>query len=61
MAVEARAHCGDCDNNNNNNKVIIIKIKTDENLTLTKRLIKKYISYLHSIKQYRSSHSLLKM
>jgi hypothetical protein len=45
MAVEARAPCGDC--NNNNNKVILIviliKIITDENLTLTKRLIKKYI------------------
>jgi hypothetical protein len=37
MAVEARAPCGDC--NNNNNKVII-KIITDGNLTLTKRLIK---------------------
>jgi hypothetical protein len=43
MAVEARAPCGDCNNNNNNNKVILIKIITDENLTLTKRLIKKYI------------------
>jgi hypothetical protein len=42
MAVEARAPCGDCNNNNNNNKVILIKI-TDENLTLTKRLIKKNI------------------
>jgi hypothetical protein len=44
MAVEARAPCGDY---NNNNKVILIviliKIITDENLTLTKRLIKKYI------------------
>jgi hypothetical protein len=50
MVVEARAPCGDCNNNNNNNnnntnnnninnKVILIKI-TDENLTLTKRLIK---------------------
>jgi hypothetical protein len=39
MAVEARAPCGDCNNNNNNNKVII-KIITDGNLTLTKRLIK---------------------
>jgi hypothetical protein len=48
MAVEARAPCGDCNNNNNNNHkviliVILIKIITDENLTLTKRLIKKYI------------------
>jgi hypothetical protein len=45
MAVEARAPCGDCSNNNNdnNNKVILIKIITDGNLTLTKRLIKKYI------------------
>jgi hypothetical protein len=40
MAVEAQAPSGDC--NNNNNKVILIKI-IDENLTLTKRLIKKYI------------------
>jgi hypothetical protein len=39
MAVEARAPCGDCNNNNNNNKVIL-KIITDGNLTLTKRLIK---------------------
>jgi hypothetical protein len=42
MAVEARAPCGDCNNNNNNNnnnKVILIKIITDGNLTLTKRLI----------------------
>jgi hypothetical protein len=29
-------------NNNNNNKVILIKIITNGNLTLTKRLIKKY-------------------
>jgi hypothetical protein len=46
MAVEARAPCGDCNNNNNNKLiliVILIKIITDENLTLTKRLIKKYI------------------
>jgi hypothetical protein len=51
MAVEAWAPCGDCNNNNNNNNnnnkviliVILIKIITDENLTLTKRLIKKYI------------------
>jgi hypothetical protein len=44
MAVEARAPCGDCNNNNNNNnnnkKKVIIKIITDGNLTLTKRLIK---------------------
>jgi hypothetical protein len=51
MAVEARAPCGDCNNNNNNNNnsndviliVILIKIITDENLTPTKRLIKKNI------------------
>jgi hypothetical protein len=46
MAVEARAPPGDCNNNNNNNnnnKVILIKIITDGNLTLTKRLIKKNI------------------
>jgi hypothetical protein len=45
MAVEARALCGDC--NNNNNKLILIailiKIITDGNLTLTKRLIKKIV------------------
>jgi hypothetical protein len=44
MAVEARAQCDDF--NNKNNKVIlivIIKIITDGNLTLTKRLIKKNI------------------
>jgi hypothetical protein len=50
MAVEGRAPCDDC-NNNNNNKVllivILIKITTDGNLALTKRLIKK-ISYLHN-------------
>jgi hypothetical protein len=43
MAVEARAPCGDCNNNNNNNNnnnKVIIKIITDVNLTLTKRLIK---------------------
>jgi hypothetical protein len=45
MVVEARAPCGDCNNNNNNNNnkviliVILIKIITDGNLTLTKRLI----------------------
>jgi hypothetical protein len=51
MAVEARALCGDCNNDNNNNNnnnviiiiVILIKIITDGNLTLTKRLIKKNI------------------
>jgi hypothetical protein len=44
MAVEARAPCGDCNNNNNKVILIVILIKiTDENLTLTKRLIKKYI------------------
>jgi hypothetical protein len=55
MAVEAREPCGDLNNNNNNNsynnninnKVILIKIITDENLTMTKRLIKK-ILYLHN-------------
>jgi hypothetical protein len=66
MAVEARAPCGDCNNNNNNhhhhhhhhnnhNKVILIviliKIITDKNLTLTKRLIKiKYCTYIISVK-----------
>jgi hypothetical protein len=41
MAVEARAPCGDFNNNNNNNNnKVIIKIITDGNLTLTKRLIK---------------------
>jgi hypothetical protein len=45
MAVEARAPCGGCNNNknNNNNKVILIQIITDENLTPTKRLVKKNI------------------
>jgi hypothetical protein len=42
MAVEARAPCG-----NNNNKLILIailiKIITDGNFTLTKRLIKKIV------------------
>jgi hypothetical protein len=51
MTVEARAPCGDCNNNNNNDKVILmvilIKITTDGNLTLTKRLTKK-ILYLHN-------------
>jgi hypothetical protein len=55
MAVEARAPCGDC---NNNNKVtltvILIKIITDGNLTLTKRLIKKkYCTYISSVKKER--------
>jgi hypothetical protein len=53
MAVEARAPCGDCNNNNNNNnnKVILITIITDENLTLTKHLIKrKYCTYIISVK-----------
>jgi hypothetical protein len=53
MAVEARAPCGDC-NNNNNNKVILIviliKIITDENLTLTKYLIKQYFTHIISVK-----------
>jgi hypothetical protein len=54
MAVEARAPFGDCNNNNsiqffihnnnnnnnnNNNKVMLIKIITDGNFTLSKRLI----------------------
>jgi hypothetical protein len=53
MAVEARALCGDCINNNNN-KVILIKIITDGNLTLTKRLIKKkYRTYIISVKKER--------
>jgi hypothetical protein len=40
--VEARAPCGDSNNNNNNNNnnKVIIKIITDGNLTVTKRLIK---------------------
>jgi hypothetical protein len=50
MAVEARAPCGDC---NNNNKVILIKIITDGNLTLSKRLIKKYCTYIISVKKER--------
>jgi hypothetical protein len=53
MAVKARAPCGDC-NNNDNNKVILIKIMTDGNLTLTKRLIKKiYCTYIISVKKER--------
>jgi hypothetical protein len=57
MAVEARAPCGDCNNNNNNNSieviliVISIKIITDGNLTLTKRLIKNYCTYIISVKK----------
>jgi hypothetical protein len=51
MVAEARAPCGDC--NNNNNKVILIvvliKIITNENLTLTKRLIKKNIVLTKSV------------
>jgi hypothetical protein len=43
--MEERAPCGGC--NNNNNKVILtvilIKIITDGNLTLTRRLIKKIV------------------
>jgi hypothetical protein len=45
MTAEAQAPCGDCNNNNNNNNnnnkpiLIVIKMITDENLTLTKRLI----------------------
>jgi hypothetical protein len=55
MAVEARAPCGDCNNSNsnNNNNVILIKIITDGNLTLTKRLIKKYCTYIISVKKER--------
>jgi hypothetical protein len=64
MAVEARATFGDCNNNNNNNNnninnkviliVILIKIITDGNLTLTKRLIKKkYCTYIISVKKER--------
>jgi hypothetical protein len=48
MAVEARAPCGNFNNNNNNNNNNNkVKIITDGNLTLTKRLIKK-ILYLHN-------------
>jgi hypothetical protein len=36
--------------NTTNNKVILIKIITDGNLTLTKRLIKKYCTYIISVK-----------
>jgi hypothetical protein len=56
MAVEVRVPYGDCNNNNNNNSnrviliVILIKIITDGNLTLTKRLIKKkYCTYIISV------------
>jgi hypothetical protein len=37
----------------NNNKVILIKIITDGNLTLTKRLIKKYCTSIISVKKER--------
>jgi hypothetical protein len=53
MAVQARARCGDRNNNNNNNNnniiliVILMKVITDENLTLTKRLITKILN-LHN-------------
>jgi hypothetical protein len=40
-------------NNNNNNKVILMKIITDGNLTLTKRLVKKYCTYIISVKKER--------
>jgi hypothetical protein len=57
MAVEVQAPCGDCNNNNNNNKVILIviliKIITDGNLTLTKRLIEKNGTYIISVKKER--------
>jgi hypothetical protein len=61
MAVEARAPCGDCNNNNNNNNnnnkliliAILIKIITDGNLTLNKRLIKKNCTYIISVKKER--------
>jgi hypothetical protein len=57
MAVEARAPCGDCNNNNNNKLIILIailiKIITDGNLTLTKRLIKKNCTYIISVKKKR--------
>jgi hypothetical protein len=40
--------------NNNNNKVILIQIITDENLTLTERLIKKkYCTYIICVKKER--------
>jgi hypothetical protein len=48
-----RAPRGDC--NNNNNKLILIailiKIITDGNLTLTKRLTKKNCTYIISVKK----------
>jgi hypothetical protein len=57
MAVEVRAPCGDCNNNNNINKVILLlyinKKITDGNLTPTKNLIKKYCSYIISVKKER--------
>jgi hypothetical protein len=49
MAVETRAPYGDY----NNNKVILIKIITDGNLTMTKRLIKKHCTYIISVKKER--------
>jgi hypothetical protein len=55
MAVETRAPCGDC-NNYNNNKVILIVILikiTDGNLALSIRLIKKYCTYIISVKKER--------
>jgi hypothetical protein len=57
MAVEARAPCGDWNNNNNNEVIILIvilmKIITDGNLNLTKRLIKKNCTYIISVKKER--------
>jgi hypothetical protein len=57
MAVEAQEPCGDCNNNNNNNNnkliSILIKIITDGNLTLTKRLIKNNCTYIISVKKER--------
>jgi hypothetical protein len=47
MAVEARAPCGDFNNNNKSNIVILIKIIIDQNLTLSKRLIK--IKYCETV------------
>jgi hypothetical protein len=58
-AVEARAPCGNCNTTttNNNHKVIIIviliKIITDGNLTLIKRLIKKNCTYIIRVKKER--------
>jgi hypothetical protein len=63
MAVEARAPCDDCNNKNNNSiqffiylradSTAIIIIITDGNLTLTKRLIKKYCTYIIGVKKER--------